>query len=80
MGGMDLCVKLCNDCSTICDQHSVGLAKGDHSASASCISACEACATECEKGADHMDVCKTCAEACRACATACRNADETMAR
>lgn len=79
MGGMEKCSQLCLECASICEQHSLHLARGDHSKNASCIAACKACATECEKGADHMESCKRCAEACRMCAEACEHATDTNA-
>jgi len=75
---MDLCVKLCNDCANVCDQHASSLHKGDHSHAASCVAACEACAVECDKFPS-MDICRKCDDSCRNCAKLCDLAEAVKA-
>lgn len=68
------CIKLDNDCATICLVAATMMAGGSEFAkqvSQLCSSLCDACAEECEKHSN-MEHCKKCAEKCRKCAEACR--------
>jgi hypothetical protein len=81
---MTQCVRLCLDCSDICDVTArLGLRRtGDDSLILRellelCARMCEQCAAECERH-DH-EHCKLCAQICRECAADCRNAAQSVA-
>ncbi|WP_120716157.1 four-helix bundle copper-binding protein [Tsuneonella amylolytica] len=80
---MRRCIRLCSDCSDICEatyrvatRRTSGNVAVIESMLRTCILACETCAEECEKH-DH-DHCKRCAKMCRECAEDCRKALESM--
>ena len=80
---MTQCIRLCLDCSDICEATSrLGLRRtGDDQPMLRellevCARMCEQCAAECERH-DH-DHCKLCAQICRECAADCRKAAQSI--
>jgi hypothetical protein len=68
------CIKLDNDCSTLCLVAAIAMAGESDFVKqicALCAQVCDACGEECGKHA-HMEHCKQSAQACRNCAEACR--------
>ena len=81
--GMSQCVRLCFDCSDICEATSRLAIRqtGDDQPMLRellelCARMCEACAAECEK--HDMEHCKLCAQICRGCAADCRKAAQSL--
>jgi hypothetical protein len=74
------CIRLCLDCSDICDTTWRILSRMTQTAPGiltsvlkTCVTACETCGVECRMhAAMGMEHCRVCDEACAACAAACR--------
>jgi len=80
---MSQCVRLCLDCSDVCQATSrVAMRRTGHDRQlirtmlATCIEACERCGAEC--GRHDNPHCRRCATMCRECADACRVALEDL--
>lgn len=67
------CIRLNQDCATICLDAAQLMSRGSQYAQAICklcADICDACGAECAK--HKMDHCQACAQACKACADECR--------
>jgi hypothetical protein len=79
LGHLVRCVRLCLDCTDICEA-TVGVvsrqAEYDSAVTGpllqACVAICKSCGDECESHARMHEHCKVCAEACHRCEDACR--------
>ena len=76
---MVTCIRLCLDCTDICDATLAILSRmtePDREVTRplleSCIAICDSCGAECERHAKMHEHCRVCGEACRRCERACK--------
>jgi hypothetical protein len=76
---MVTCIRLCLDCTDICDATLAVLSritepdpKVTKPLLESCVAICDGCGDECERHAKMYEHCRVCGEACRRCERACK--------
>ena len=76
---MVTCIRLCLDCTDVCNATSGVLSRmAEYDPAATrllleaCVAICRSCGDECERHASHHEHCRVCAEACRRCERACQ--------
>src|SRR5579859_5991998 len=77
---MVTCIRLCLDCTDVCNATSGVLSRmAEYDPAATrllleaCVAICRSCGDECERHASHHEHCRVCAEACRRCERACQD-------